>query len=88
MPFIRHVTDSVLCLTFLSLAAIAVAPRPRRLGTLTQAAEHYRVSARTIRRRIATGELTGYRLPGTRSVRVDLDELDELLVTIPTTGKR
>lgn len=57
----------------------------RRLASLADAAEYAAVHPRTLRRRIASGELTGYRLGG-RVIRVDLDELDALLRPIPTTA--
>lgn len=56
----------------------------RRLASINQAAEYAAVSTKTIRRRIADGTLTGYRM-GSRIIRVDLDELDSLLREIPTT---
>lgn len=57
----------------------------RRLATLNDAAEYACVSTKTIRRRIAAGDLTAYRL-GPRLLRVDLDELDAALRPIPTAG--
>lgn len=57
----------------------------RRLGTIADAAEFARVNPKTIRRRIADGSLTGYRI-GPRAIRVDLDELDGLLRPIPAAG--
>jgi excisionase family DNA binding protein len=57
----------------------------RRLVSINQAAEYCGVVPRTIRRRIADGSLTGYRL-GTRLVRVDQRDLDRLLRPIPTAG--
>ena len=61
-------------------------PRVRRdLASLTDAAEHARVSTRTLRRRISDGSLTGYRM-GPRLIRVDLNELDAILRPIPTAG--
>ncbi len=51
----------------------------------TEAAERFGCSPRTIRRYIAAGQLTGYRL-GPRLVRIDADELDGLLRRIPTAG--
>lgn len=57
----------------------------RRLTSLTAAAEYAHVGPRTIRRRIADGSLTGYRM-GPRLIRVDLNELDEILRPIPTGG--
>jgi excisionase family DNA binding protein len=56
----------------------------RKLASIQTAAEYADVSTRTIRRRIADGTLTGYRLG--RLIRVDLDELDRALRTIPTVG--
>lgn len=56
---------------------------PRRLAPITSAAEYAAVSPKTIRRRIADGSLTGYRL-GRRLIRVDLNELDELLRPVPS----
>jgi excisionase family DNA binding protein len=55
----------------------------RNLATIQQAAEHLSVNERTVRRRIADGTLTGYRV-GPRLVRVDLDEVDRELRAIPT----
>ena len=66
-------------------------PRPTRghgkLVALADAAEEFSVSVKTIRRRIADGTVTGYRIG--RLIRVDLDELRErLAVTIPATRGR
>lgn len=57
--------------------------QPRRLGTVAEGAAQARCHERTIRRHIAAGDLTGYRL-GKRILRVDLDELDSLMRPIPT----
>lgn len=57
----------------------------RRYGSLALGAEYLGVSERTIRRMIAAGEITGYRL-GKRTIRIDFDELDALLKPIPTAG--
>jgi len=58
-----------------------------RLVALADAAEEFSVSVKTIRRRIADGTVTGYRVG--RLIRVDLDELRErLAVTIPATRGR
>jgi excisionase family DNA binding protein len=43
------------------------------------------VSKDTIRRRIASGDLTAYRL-GKQIIRVDLDEAEALFAPIPTVG--
>lgn len=53
------------------------------LVALADAAEEFSVSVKTIRRRIADGTVTGYRIG--RLIRVDLDELrDRLAITIPS----
>jgi excisionase family DNA binding protein len=54
----------------------------RRYASLAKAAEYADCSDKTLRRRIATGELTGYRLG--RDIRIDLNEIDEWLTPIPT----
>jgi len=57
---------------------------PARLVPLADAAEHFHVSVKTLRRRIADGTIAGYRIG--RLIRVDLDELtNNLVVTIPST---
>lgn len=55
----------------------------RRLVSITDAATYADVSVRTMRRYIATGRLTGYRV-GPRLVKVDLADLDNLARMIPT----
>jgi len=64
-------------------------PQPFRAGCkyvpIAAGAVHAGVSQKTIRRRIADGTLTGYRM-GPRLIRVDLNELDALLRPIPTAG--
>ncbi len=57
----------------------------RRLAPLPAAAAYARCHPRTIRRRIADGTLTGYRM-GPRLIRVDLNELDAILSPIPVGG--
>ncbi len=47
------------------------------------AADYLGVHPKTIRRLIATGEITGHRL-GKRLIRVDLNELDATMQLIPT----
>ncbi|GAA1543497.1 DNA-binding protein [Nocardioides humi] len=53
---------------------------------LSAASELRGISTKTLRRRIADGSLTGYRL-GSRIILVDLDELDALLSPIPSATK-
>lgn len=60
----------------------------KRLVSLQEAADIYGVSVKTVRRRIAEGHLPGYRLRGTRGIRVRSSELDVLLRPIPTAGGR
>lgn len=60
-------------------------PSTRRLISLETAAETTSCSPKTIRRMVARGQLTGYRV-GQRLLRVDADELDRVLCPIPTGG--
>ncbi len=55
----------------------------RRLESIQSAAEYLGVSVVTIRRYIAAGRITGYRT-GSRLIRVDLNEIDDMLHPIPT----
>lgn len=55
----------------------------RQLDPLPRAAEYLGVSTKTIRRYIASGALTGYRI-GPKLLRVDRAELDAMLSPIPT----
>ena len=68
------------------MSRVVAHPRPqvpRRLAPLNDAAEYTGVHPRTLRRRIADGSLTGYRM-GPRIIRVDLNEVDALLTPILT----
>jgi excisionase family DNA binding protein len=59
---------------------------PRReLVSIAEAAKLADVHPRTIRRRIADGTLTAYKL-GPRLIRIDIAELDSLLTLIPSAG--
>ncbi|WP_284984320.1 helix-turn-helix domain-containing protein [Arthrobacter sp. efr-133-TYG-118] len=53
--------------------------------TIAAAAEIAGVSTKSIRRYIAAGRITGYRV-GPRMIRVNINELQDLLTPIPTTG--
>jgi excisionase family DNA binding protein len=57
----------------------------RRFASIADAAAYADVSPRTIRRYIAAGRLTGYRV-GPRLVKVDLADLDAIMRPIPTAG--
>jgi excisionase family DNA binding protein len=54
----------------------------RRYITVAEAAEHLQISEKTVRRLIADGDLTGYRIGGSSHapIRIDLDEIDEQLM--------
>ncbi|MGL5442975.1 MAG: helix-turn-helix transcriptional regulator [[Mycobacterium] stephanolepidis] len=57
-------------------------PKPhRRLISLTAAAERLDVCPRTLRRYIAAGRLTAYRI-GPRLIKIDINEVDQLLTVI------
>ena len=57
----------------------------RELVSTLTAAKRYGVSEKSIRRYIAQGLITGYRIGQKRLIRVDLEECDaRLLTTIPT----
>lgn len=58
---------------------------PRRYATLADAADYLSCNERTIRRRIASGDIRAYRM-GSKIIRVDLNELDASLRPIPTAG--
>ena len=57
----------------------------RRFASINDAAEYAGVSTKTIRRYIAAGRLTGYRV-GPRLIKINLAEVDALLRPIPTVG--
>ena len=48
---------------------------PKRLVSLSAAAEYANVHPRTLRRQIASGRLTAYRV-GSRLIKIDLNELE------------
>ena len=65
-------------------ATLRAQSSPRRLASITDAAEYVGVNPKTVRRYIAAGRITGYRT-GPRLIRVDLNELDAMLLQrIPT----
>lgn len=57
-----------------------------RYSTIAEAAEFAGISTRTIRRYIAAGLITGYRV-GPRLIRVDLNELGRFISRIPSAGE-
>lgn len=54
--------------------------RPEELSTIEEAAQYLKVSTRTIRRMIADGKISSYRIGG-RAIRVDLDALFDSVAT-------
>lgn len=50
----------------------------RRYSSIADAAAYFGCEHKLLRRLIAQGTLTGFRLPGSKLIRVDLDELDAL----------
>jgi excisionase family DNA binding protein len=57
---------------------------PRKLITIDEAAEQLRISKRALRHYIAVGHIPAYRVAGVHLIRLDQDEVDQLLVPIPT----
>ena len=55
----------------------------RNYESLAQASERTGLSIKTLRRRIATGDLPAYR-NGTRILRVDPQDVDRLMRPVPT----
>jgi excisionase family DNA binding protein len=55
---------------------------PRRLISLAEAADALAVSTKTVRRYIAAGDLGAVRL-GSRTIRVRVDSLDQLIDAHP-----
>ncbi len=51
----------------------------RRWATVREAAAYSRFATRTIRQRIADGHLPAYVARGGRTIRIDLDDLDDML---------
>jgi excisionase family DNA binding protein len=66
----------------------SMASDDRKWISIADAAERLSVSPRTIRRFVSDGELPGYRLgaPRGRIIRVELADVDILLIRIPTVG--
>ncbi len=60
----------------------------RRFVTIADAASHLGVTPRSIRNYIGKGLFPAYRIPGTRGVRLLLDQIDEAMKMIPATVAR
>ena len=63
-----------------------VTAEAQRFVSQEDAAARWGVSVNTIRRLIAAGKITGYRLNG-RIIRVDVAEVDAAFKPIPTSGR-
>lgn len=66
------------------MSAITKLP-PKRWLTLDEAADYVGANEKTVRRYVAQGRLTGYRM-GTRALRFDVADLDALMRPIPAGG--
>lgn len=64
-----------------------MATKGPNLITMAEAATEWGVHERTIRRRISDGTLSAWRLPGTRGIRVNAEELHALLQPIPSASR-
>ena len=60
-------------------------PAGRRRASIGQAAEYAGVNPRTIRRYIAAGRITAYRV-GPKLLKVDLEEIDRITRPIAAAG--
>ena len=69
----------------MSRPPVARPPREPLGASVQEAAHHYTVSQRTVRRWIADGRLTAVRV-GPRLIRVRLDDLDAMVRPIPVGG--
>jgi len=56
----------------------------RRWLTQKEAAEYLGCTDKTIRNYISQGRLTGYKVSGLRTVRIDVHDIDALMRRIPT----
>ena len=55
-----------------------------KMVSIAAAADHYGVSRQTVRRWIASGKITAYRV-GPRLIRVDLEEIEARIIhAVPT----
>jgi len=59
-------------------------PRRRRWASLATAAAYYDCSQWTLRKYISSGDLPAYYVGKRRSIKVDLNDLDDLAVRVPS----
>lgn len=60
----------------------------RRYVTIAAVADHLGVTPRSVRNYISKGLFPAYRIPGTRGVRLDLDQVNAAMKVIPATVAR
>ena len=60
----------------------------RKLVTIAVVASYLGVTDRTVRNYVSQGFFPAYRIPRTRGVRVDLNEVDAAMKLIPATRAR
>lgn len=58
-------------------------PQLRRFVSLSEAADYLGVSKRTVRNYIANGALKANRIQGSRLIRIELTDLDDLIRPLP-----
>ena len=63
-------------------------PTRRKFVSQQDCANFFGVHPKTVRRWIERGLIAGYKLPGSRLVRVDFHEVERELATIPATTMR
>lgn len=63
-----------------------VSTLPRNLTTIQEAADRVKVAPKTVRLWVSKGLITGYRLPGSRAIRVSMAEIESKFVAVPTVG--
>ena len=68
----------------LDFMSTETADRPGRWLSLTQAADRLGVAPRTVRRMVARGQLTGYRVGDTKLLRLDEVEVDGCMRAVPS----
>jgi excisionase family DNA binding protein len=61
--------------------------RPR-WNTISEAADYLGVTPKTIRNYLGRGYFPGYRIPRTRGVRVNLNDIDKAMRSLPTSVAR
>jgi hypothetical protein len=74
-------------LRFIDSGGISGGQRPR-WATIAETADHLGVVPKTVRNHIGKGLYPGYRIPGTRGIRLNLNEVDRVMRSLPTSIAR